>query len=42
VIKGATNTVFNGEGMTTLIGNTQLDGGAVFNAAAPRSPAQGV
>ncbi len=29
VIKGATNTIYNGSGVTTLVGNTQLDGGAV-------------
>jgi hypothetical protein len=31
VIKGKTNTVYNTGGATTLVGNTQLDGGAVFN-----------
>jgi hypothetical protein len=32
VIKGATNTIYNSGGMTTRVGNTQLDGGAVLNA----------
>jgi len=31
VIKGAINTIYNGSGVTTRIGNTQLDGGAVYN-----------
>jgi hypothetical protein len=29
VINGTTNTVYNGSGVTTYVGNTQLDGGAV-------------
>jgi hypothetical protein len=29
VIKGSTNTIRNGSGVTTYVGNTQLDGGAV-------------
>jgi hypothetical protein len=32
VIRGATNTIYNGSGVTTLVGNTQLDGGTVSNA----------
>ena len=31
VIKGTLHTIQNGAGVTTLVGNTQLDGGAVFN-----------
>ena len=31
VIKGSTNTVWNGSGVTTYVGNTQLDGGPVSN-----------
>jgi hypothetical protein len=31
VIKGTTNTVYNDVGTMTFIGNTQLDGGDVFN-----------
>jgi hypothetical protein len=32
VVKGITNTIFNEVNTTTLVGNTQLDGGAVSNA----------
>jgi hypothetical protein len=32
VIKGSTNTVWNGSGVTTYVGNTQLDGGPVSNS----------
>jgi hypothetical protein len=32
VIKGSTNTVLNGSGTTTYVGNTQLDGGPVSNS----------
>jgi len=31
VIKGTTNTIKNGVGVTTRVGNTQLDGGNVSN-----------
>jgi hypothetical protein len=31
VINGTTNTIWNGSGVTTLVANTQLDGGVVFN-----------
>ena len=31
VIKGVNATVRNGSGVTTYVGNTQLDGGAVSN-----------
>jgi hypothetical protein len=32
VIKGSTNTIYNSSGVTTLVGNTQLDGGAVSDS----------
>ena len=32
VIKGSTNTVWNGSGVTTYVGNTQLDGGPASNS----------
>jgi hypothetical protein len=31
VIKGTTNSIYNNSGVTTQVGNTQLDGVAVFN-----------
>jgi hypothetical protein len=31
LIKGITNTIFNGSGVLTLVGNTQLDGGAAVD-----------
>ncbi len=32
VVKGTTNTIDNGTGVTTLVANTQLDGGSVSNS----------
>jgi len=31
VIKGVTRTIYNDSGVTARVGNTQLDGGAVYN-----------
>jgi hypothetical protein len=32
VVKGTTNTISNGSGVTTRVGNTQLDGGPISNS----------